>query len=284
MSSDELLNRQVCAQFEKVVVFRKLLSMQVMAFVRKMQSSKPAHVRLHSADAVDDSIATCLAAMVAACHAAAARKAPAAAPSESLLQILQLMLHTDAADVAAGVVMDMRNVVNELFNAQVPEVVAAGDGATDAAGDASMSSGDEDAADGEAEGAVGWVNQLTECLLAMLADSQGSVPVSVVRGAVEGVWRGVAPHVNALALTDLLAVVLRIDRKVASSDLFEGGGEGAGGGADEEGGSDESEDGASGDEGATDSSDGSASEGDAEGEGAGVDAMVQVHARNACGR
>ena len=170
----------------------------------KVAADKPARARLHRADAVDSSITECLQGLIAAAHAAAARRAAGAAALEHLLQLLLLVLHTAGGDAAADLVLDFRLVVNEAFGGSVPPP-----GGPDEP--------PEEAAD------TPWINRLTECLLALLADAAGAVPVAVMRAAVEGVWRGVAEAVNALAVSDLLQVVLRIDRKVAAADLFEDG-------------------------------------------------------------
>ena len=188
---------------------------QVEAVLEAVAQCPPAQATLVNADKLDDSTAERLAAMRAACGGGAA-----GAAMQRLLAILRLMLHSDACDVATGIVGDLVPVVNEAFDARI---AAAASGEEDGAASASASDSEMDEDAGGAADATqpGWINRLTECLLALLADAGGGVPLAAVRAAAEGVWRSFSAHVNALALTDLLQVVLRIDRKVASSDLFE---------------------------------------------------------------
>jgi hypothetical protein len=188
--------------------------LQVLSLLQVVSAGKAMRAKLHNVERLDPQIQGCLTAQLAACRVAAVNKVAGAAQFEYLLQVLQLMLHADAADIAAGLVLDLQPVVNEVFGAAVPEP-----GAPEGEG---LLREDEKAEGGGKRAGAGWVNQLTECLLALLADSVGSVPVAVVRAAVQGVWRAMATHANALALSDLLQIVLRIDRKVASGDLFEG--------------------------------------------------------------
>ena len=213
--------------------------MQVVAFLDEVAAGKPSRAQLRGAESIDASIVGCLSAMLQACHTAAGRQVKGAAQFATLLSVLKLALHTSAADVVAGILLDLRPVVNEALGAAIPEpdTATGAGGAESAAADAAMAQ-DSDAegqgADGSAADAsdapVHWINQLTECLLSLLADSVSGVPVSVLRTAAEGVWRALSQHVNASALEDLLQIVARLDRKQAQGDLFQGDGVG-----DEEG-------------------------------------------------
>ena len=57
----------------------------------------------------------------------------------------------------------------------------------------------------------------------MLSDSMGSVPVAAVRSAVEAAWRPLCVHADAVALSDILEVVARVDRSVSrdGDEMFE---------------------------------------------------------------
>lgn len=69
------------------------------------------------------------------------------------------------------------------------------------------------------------MNGFVSCLLSMLSDSMGSVPVAAVRSAVEAAWRPLCVHADAVALSDLVEVVARVDRSVSrdGDDMFEEG-------------------------------------------------------------
>ena len=185
--------------------------MQVVAFVTKVEHGKHSAATVHNpADLSIDQLQQASAA-ISACEAATAAKQPAAAQCTALARMLKLMVHTNAAAEAADIVEDFRATVAELFGSAnstgaTPGQPPAGTGAAVDAQAQSDSDESRDVAE-QASANASWINRLTECLLGLLADSHGSVPVAALRSNVEGVWRAVSGHVNAVALADVLAVV-----------------------------------------------------------------------------
>lgn len=86
-----------------------------------------------------------------------------------------------------------------------------------------------------------WVNSFVSCLLSMLSDRMGSVPVAAVRRAVEAAWRPLCVHADAETLHELVAVVSRLDMSVSreGDEMFEATEQDADGDEDEEDSDDE---------------------------------------------
>lgn len=195
-------------------------------FLDQVSAVKASHAQLLNSEAVDDDLQRALADTQAACHRA---HSPTAKAFTKLLGVMRLMLHTEAVDTAASLLLDMRPLVEEalVVTASAQPVDSANAGGSEtlpAPKHATNPSTDEEHKEGPEPV---WINRLTECLLAVLADSVGGVPIAVVRSSAEGLWRTVTPHVNALALSDLLRVVTRMDRQDAEEDLFEEEGKGS---------------------------------------------------------
>lgn len=191
--------------------------LQVLEYLDTLEGLPSATVSLLGPDDTSPVVRQRLKAMMAACDRGrgGGRQDAAAAHMHMLLGMLRLTLCTSAAHDAAELIVDLYPAVGPILGAELPVIDEAADG--DDSDDA-MEEGGDAAGQG-----TGWVNQLTECLLSLLSDSLGNVPMAVMRVAAEGVWRAAAPHVNAVALSDLLQVLLRLDQKaVAEEAMFEG--------------------------------------------------------------
>eukprot|EP00892_Ulva_mutabilis_P000043 jgi/Ulvmu1/10039/UM059_0089.1 len=191
---------------------------KVLEYLDSLEALPESTVSLLEPDGISEGVKKQLSTMMAACDTARSRgkQDAAGAHMHVLLGMLRLALCTSAAHDVAEIIVDLYPAVGPTLGVELPQVE--GGGGSDA---------DEDIADADVEGRErqdsGWVNQLTECLLSLLSDSLGHVPMAVMRMAVEGVWRAAAPHVNAVALSDLLQVLLRLDQKaVAEESMFEG--------------------------------------------------------------
>ena len=180
--------------------------LQVASFIRSTGTLNAKHVRMWQDSKESQQVRKTLQTMVTHCEAATESKRVGAVPLLHLLHLLELVVYGDSSDAAITLITDMRPVVNAALDVDIP----------DEDGEDGKSSGDEGAGDEDDDAGVegtdgqgqpvSWVNQLTECLLSLLADSTACVPVAVIRSAVEAVWRAFCPNVNALALNDLLQV------------------------------------------------------------------------------
>jgi hypothetical protein len=209
--------------------------LQVLAFLDQVAAARASQAQLLNNESLAEDVRHALTDAQSACISA---NTPTAKAIVKLMGVTRLMLHTDAVDTAVGLLLDMCPLVTEAL-----EVTSApADGVTRAASSTcstqqlamdATSAADvqapaqqrvmdtSGAADDRESVEPGWINRLTECLLGVLADSVGGVPISVVRSSAEGVWRTVTQHVNAMALLDLLRVVTRMDRQDVEDDLFE---------------------------------------------------------------
>lgn len=189
--------------------------LQVLAYLDSLEELSNSMVTLLEPEGISAVVKQQLKAMMAECNPgrSTGKQDAVAAHMHVLLGMLRLAMCTSAAHDAAELVVDLYPVVGRTLGVELPAVDDAGKGGT--------SEGMEGEHDAAGQG-TGWVNQLTECLLSLLSDSLGSVPMAVMRVASEGVWRSAAPHVNAVALSDLLQVLLRLDQKaVAEEAMFE---------------------------------------------------------------
>lgn len=189
----------------------------MLEYLESLEALPDSMVTLLEPEGISAVVKKRLKAMMAACDPGrgTGKQDAAAAHMHVLLGMLRLAMCSSAAHDAAELVVDLYPVVGRTLGVELPAIDEGDKGDTD-----------EDV-EGEGNAGVagqgtGWVNQLTECLLSLLSDSLGSVPMAVMRVASEGVWRAAAPHVNAVALSDLLQVLLRLDQKaVAEEAMFE---------------------------------------------------------------
>lgn len=192
--------------------------MQALEYLDRLEALPDSTVVLLEPEGVSAVVKQRLKAMMDACDTARSRgkQDAAGAHMHVLLGMLRFALCTPTAHDVSELIVDLYPAVGPALDVKLPDVEAQ-----------ERSDGDEDMQDAEGEGSerggTTWVNQLAECLLSLLSDSLGGVPMAVLRVAVEGVWRSAAPHVNAVALSDLLQVLLRLDQKaVAEESMFEG--------------------------------------------------------------
>lgn len=192
--------------------------LQVMEYLDKLEGLQKSIVSLSEPDSISQVAKRKLRAMMAACspEQRQSKGDTGAAHTYVLLGMLRLALCTSAAHDAAELIVDLYPAIGPALGVKLPNIKSGDVGADD-------SMNGEDSAEDAQEDGIGWINQLTECLLSLLSDSLDSVPMAVMRVASEGLWRSAASHVNAIALSDLLQVLLRLDQKaVAEEAMFEG--------------------------------------------------------------